>query len=176
MTFSYGLVFPSPVTAFQACRRHFYFVFLFLKDDVPFLCAVRFSQYSSMFSIFLTYFWKHQIDAERKSARKVVEFHPELSSRPHWWPKRWPMFVNILYIFVISGTVPTYGTAYVPNYDTSYVPTYGTVYLRTVLRSVWLFYEDPISPPPWATATSNKRANIQTSNFYILSWQSRGWK
>ena len=30
------------------------------------------------------------------------------------------IFVNILYIFRRSGTVPTYGAAYVPAYGTAY--------------------------------------------------------
>ena len=50
---------------------------------------------------------------------KIIVFRPELSSRPDWLPRWCPIFVDILCILCISGTVQTYVTA---NIDVPRVP------------------------------------------------------
>ena len=81
----------SPLGAFQACRMCF---ISFLKSNMPFWKrSVAFNIYQC--HVFLHIVQNIKYTRNASPCRKVVEFRPGLSSRPGWWPKRCPIFVNI---------------------------------------------------------------------------------
>ena len=87
----------------QICApRHTLLVFFLDNNNTLFgkvTVFVKDCQYLSIGRV-LTYFWKHQIEAERKTFDLFFKFRPELSWRPDWWPNRCPTFVNILQYIV----------------------------------------------------------------------------
>ena len=109
----YGL--PRP----HLRRSRFAVGILLFKNNQPFSKRSVFD-HRCQYVAFLFIFGKHQIDVERNSMQKmcrkcVLSSHIDLLGDQMMSNN----FRYIVYIFVISGTVPTYGTAYVPTVRTA---------------------------------------------------------
>ena len=110
------------VTAEQACRKRFFVLFqrYVFFQTCPFLTTIIY---------FMTIFENTKYTRNAKPFWKMVDFRPELSHRPGWRPKRCPIVINLLCIFRVSGTVPTYGVAVLRTY-----PPHGAAYVCNAIR------------------------------------------
>ena len=111
IVFLYGLVPPSPSYGVTGLPKA---LFVLLKNGTPFVEITFVVNTCQQFG-FLPILENTKQARNAIPCRKIVEIRSELSCRPDWWPKRCPIFVNIVLvcIFGISGTVPTHSTAYV---------------------------------------------------------------
>ena len=85
--------------------------FSFLRNN--FLCSLPFQSTFSEYVVLLPISENNKWTRNEIPCRTQFDFRPELSSRPDWWPRRCPIIVEILCMFGTSGTVPTYGIAYI---------------------------------------------------------------
>ena len=90
IAFLYVSVPPNPVHGWTGLPQALFFLCFQTTRLFPNMSVIGRNMNFFCTSCVLTYCWKHQIDAERKTFLEMVDVCPELSSRSDRWPNWCP--------------------------------------------------------------------------------------